>query len=413
MLPGGVNSPVRAFRGVGGVPRFIRSARGCHLFDEDRAKYIDYVGSWGAAISGHNHTAVVVAIERALADGINFGTPCRLEVELAERMVGRVPWLKRVRMTCSGTEAVMSAVRLARAATGRDKIIKFAGCYHGHSDGLLVRAGSGAATLGVPDSAGVTAGAASDTLVAPYNDLDSVASLFAEFGESIAAVLVEPVAGNMGVVPPVEGFLAGLQELTRRHGALLIFDEVMTGFRVSAGGASSLYGVEPDLGTFGKVIGGGLPVGVYGGRADLMELIAPQGPVYQAGTLAGNPLAMAAGIAALGLLDAKAYERLERRAAELERGLQRAAQDAGVPVTIQRVGSMLTVFFREQPVRNFDDASGADHGRFAAFFHAMLKRNVHLPPSGYEAWFVSLAHDDAAIARTVEAARGALQEMRT
>ncbi|MCB9851389.1 MAG: glutamate-1-semialdehyde 2,1-aminomutase [Phycisphaerales bacterium] len=403
-IPGGVNSPVRAFRAVGGAPRFITRATGCHMYDADGNAYIDYICGYGPLILGHSHPAIIEAVERALRDGTCFGAPTQRETQLAQAIVERVPSIEQVRMVNSGTEAVMSAIRLARAATKRERIIKFAGCYHGHADYLLVQAGSGASTLGTPDSPGVTAGSARDTLSARYNDLDQVADLFAAHTDEIAAVIVEPVAGNMGVVPPADGFLQGLRDLTQENGALLIFDEVMTGFRVHRGGAQALYNVTPDLTVLGKIIGGGLPVGAYGGPARLMQQIAPAGPVYQAGTLSGNPLAMAAGLATLNALDDDAYRTLEQTAATLESGLRDALARAKVPAAIQRVGSMLSVFFADAPVQSYDDAKAANHPRFAAFFNAMLEHGVHLPPSGYEAWFVSLAHDDTAIAETVSAA---------
>ncbi|MFQ5423203.1 MAG: glutamate-1-semialdehyde 2,1-aminomutase [Phycisphaerae bacterium] len=411
VMPGGVNSPVRAFRAVGGTPRFIARAAGARLFDVDGRSYIDYIGSWGAAIVGHAHPAVVEAVSAAARGGTSFGTPSPFGVELAEEIVRRVASVEQVRMVNSGTEAVMSAVRLARAATGRDRIVKFAGGYHGHVDALLVRAGSGAATLGLPDSPGVPRRVVETTHVARYNNLASVEAVFDRFGREIAAVIVEPVAGNMGVVPPAGGFLDGLRELTERSGALLIFDEVMTGFRVAAGGVQSIYGIRPDLTTFGKVIGGGLPVGAYGGRADLMSMVAPAGSVYQAGTLSGNPLAMVAGLATLRCLDDEAYERLERQSASLETGLSEALGAAGVGAVVQRVGSMLTVFFGVPAVRDIEQAAAADHARFGRFFHALLDRGVHLPPSGYEAWFVSLAHDSAVIAETLTHVRDALKDL--
>jgi len=408
VLPGGVNSPVRAFRGVGGTPRVIASARGCHLTDVDGRTYVDYVGSWGAMIAGHVRPEVVSRVEQTLGRGTSFGLLSTLEIELAEEIVRRVPGVEKVRLVNSGTEAVMSAIRLARASTGRGKIVKFAGCYHGHSDSMLVRAGSGVATLGLPDSPGVTSGAAGDTLVAVYNDPTSVEGFFGSHPADIAAVMVEPVAANMGVVPPERGFLAFLREITRRHRSLLIFDEVITGFRLAPGGAQEHSGIRADLVTFGKVIGGGFPVGAYAGRADVMNQIAPEGPVYQAGTLSGNPVAMAAGLATLRLLDAEAYARLERTSAVLEKGIATAIRETGTAAAVQRVGSVLTVFFIDRPVRNLADAQAADHRRFATFFHAMLERGVHLPPSGYEAWFVSLAHDESAIDQTVDAVRASL-----
>lgn len=411
VMPGGVNSPVRSFRGVGGTPRVIARASGCHLFDIDGRKYIDYIGSWGAMIAGHAHPQVASALEKAVKNGTSFGTPSPPELELAKLIVARVGFVDKVRMVNSGTEAVMSVIRLTRAATRRNRIIKFAGCYHGHADAMLTQAGSGVATLGLPDSPGVTPGAAQDTTTLPFNDISTVENTFSRIGAEIAAVIVEPIVGNMGVVPPVGGFLVFLREITRRSGALLILDEVMTGFRVARGGAAELFGVTPDLATFGKVIGGGMPVGAYGGRGDLMDMIAPSGPVYQAGTLSGNPLAMTAGVATLALLDMAAYEKLERQSARLERGLREAFAAAAVTVCVQRAGSMLTVFFAKAPVRNFDDVRAADHQAFGRFFHAMLARGVHLPPSGFEAWFVSLAHDDAAIDATIAAAREAAKEI--
>jgi glutamate-1-semialdehyde 2,1-aminomutase len=408
VLPGGVNSPVRAFKAVGGTPPFIAGARGCMLQDVDGKEYIDYIGSWGPMILGHGHPAVVDALEKAVRRGTSYGTPSAAEVELAEEIVRRVPSVEKVRFVNSGTEATMSAVRLARAATKRHVIVKFAGCYHGHADSFLIQAGSGALTLGLPDSPGVTPGAAQDTRVARYNDLSSVEALFCAEPDNIAAVIVEPIAGNMGVVPPADGFLSGLRAMCNRYGALLIFDEVMTGFRVHPAGAQGLYNIRPDLSTFGKVIGGGLPVGAYGGRADLMSLIAPEGPVYQAGTLSGNPLAMAAGLATLQQLTVSAYTALECSTALLASELRTVCRERGIPAQVRRVGSMLTLFFTQDEVNNLDDATRADHKLFAVFFNRMLKRGVHLPPSGYEAWFVSLAHDNSIIERTVEAARAAL-----
>lgn len=408
VIPGGVNSPVRAFKGVGGTPRFMVSAQGCTLTDVDGNAYIDYIGSWGPMIAGHAHPHVIKALNEAVSQGTSFGTPCPAEVALAEEIVRRVPSVDKVRFVNSGTEATMSAIRLARAAIQRDIIIKFAGGYHGHADSFLIQAGSGAATLGLPDSPGVTVGAARDTRVARFNDLDSVEAIMTAEGRQVAAIIVEPIAGNMGVVPPRDGFLSGLRDLCDRYGVLLIFDEVMTGFRVHSGGAQVLYNVRPDLTTFGKVIGGGLPVGAYGGRADLMELIAPAGPVYQAGILSGNPLAMAAGLATLDLLDEETYNTLERTSANLEKRLSDACLEAGVPAAIQRVGSMLTLFFSDKPIYNMDEASKADHSRYAGFFHKLLNRGIHLPPSGYEAWFISLAHDSSAIDKTIDAVKLAL-----
>ena len=389
LFPGGVSSPVRAFRAVGGTPRVIERALGALVWDVDGNELIDYVGSWGPMILGHAHPAVVAAITDAAALGTSFGAPNRHEVELAELIKEAMPHIERIRFVSSGTEAAMSAIRLARAATRRDRIVKMAGGYHGHADALLVEPGSGA--IGMPASAGVTAGAARDTLVAPFNDLEAVERLMS--AQEVAAVIVEPVAANMGVVAPAAGYLAGLRELTGRHGALLIFDEVITGFRVARGGATERYGVTPDLVVLGKVIGGGLPVGAYGGRADLMRLVAPDGPVYQAGTLSGNPLAMAAGAASLRELTPQVYARLEQAGARLEAGLADAAEAAGASVRISRVGSLLTAYV--------DD--------FPTFFHAMLDAGVMLPPSQHEAWFVSAAHRDDQLDTTIRAARGAFQ----
>lgn len=408
LLPGGVNSPVRAFGGVGGQPRCIVRADGCRLTDLDGREYVDYICGYGPLILGHGHPQVIEAVVRTLRDGLCFGAPCPGESALAQAIIARVPSIEMVRMVNSGTEAVMSAVRLARAATGRSRIIKFVGGYHGHADCLLVKAGSGASTLGIPDSPGVPPGAAGDTLLAEYNDLHQVEDILRSHDAQVAAVLVEPVAGNMGVVLPRAGFLQGLRRLTRQHGALLIFDEVMTGFRLGPAGAQGVYGVVPDLTVLGKIIGGGLPVGAYGGPRRLLEQVAPAGPVYQAGTLSGNPLAMAAGLATLNLLDADAYARLERASARLESGLRSALAAAGVEGEVQRSGSMLSLFFTTGTIRNWHDVRGADHRRFARFFHHLLASGVHLPPSGYEAWFISLAHDDAAIDRTIAAFPAAL-----
>lgn len=401
VMPGGVNSPVRAFRSVGGTPRVVARAAGCKLTDVDGREYTDFVCAWGAAILGHAHPAVVEAVARAARDGLSFGLSTISETRLAEGIISRVPSVERVRFVNSGTEAVMSAVRLARAATGRDMIIKFDGGYHGHCDTLLVKAGSGPATLSLPDSPGVTVGTTHDTLVAVYNDLVSVEVLLKHYEDRVAAILIEPVAGNMGVVPPIPAFLEGLRRLADTHGSLLIFDEVMTGFRTAIGGAQSIYRVTPDLTTFGKVIGGGLPVGAYGGRRQLMELIAPLGPVYQAGTFSGNPVTMAAGLATLSLLDDLAYRRLELLSSRLEHGLRRALSDTGTPAVLNRVGSMLTVFFGVAHISNMDDVRRADHAAFAYLFQRMLDSGVHLPPSGYESWFVSLSHTAAAIDHAV------------
>ena len=404
LIPGGVNSPVRAFRGVGGTPRFIARGEGAWLVDADGHRYVDLVLSWGPLILGHAHPEVLEAIVEAAQAGTTFGAPTELELRLAERVVATFPSVDMVRFVSSGTEATMSAVRLARAATGRRAIIKFDGCYHGHADALLAAAGSGVATLGLPDSPGVTVGTVADTLVVPFNDLAAVEALFETRGEEIAAVLVEPVAGNMGVVPPVAGFLQGLRALTRRYGAILVFDEVMTGWRVHPRGAQVLYGIEPDLTCMGKVVGGGLPAAAYGGRRDLMERIAPAGPVYQAGTLSGNPLAMAAGIATLDVLGRPGtWERAESFARSVGAAIERRALEAGVAVTVQRVGTMLTPFFGSAPVRDFAAARRTDRAGYNAFFHAMLEGGVYLPPSAFEAAFTSAAHGDAELA-AIEAA---------
>lgn len=410
-MPGGVNSPVRSFRGLEMAPRFIVEGRGCHMRDEDGSEYIDYIGAYGPLILGHSHPAVVEALTKALERGTSFGAPTALELTMAKKVCEMVPSVEMVRMVSSGTEATMSAIRLARAATGREGILKFEGCYHGHGDSFLIRAGSGALTLGVPDSPGVPAALAELTFIARFNDLDSVARVFDAEPDRIGAVIVEPVAGNMGVVPPREGFLRGLQQTCRAHGAILVFDEVMTGFRVSRGGAQERYGVVPDLTTLGKVIGGGLPVGAYGGRKDLMEQIAPAGPVYQAGTLSGNPLALAAGLAQLETLDeANAWERLEQSGRHLERGIEEILTEMGLELTLNRVGSMLTLFFTDRAVTDFESATRSDTKRHGRFFRAMLERGIHLPPSQYEALFVSLAHEQDDLDRTLEAAREALRE---
>jgi glutamate-1-semialdehyde 2,1-aminomutase len=406
VLPGGVNSPVRAFRGVGGDPVFIRSASGAYLEGEDGRRYVDYIGGYGPHILGHRHPAVVAAIAEALGRGTAFGAPTLAEVELAEILVAALPSVEMVRLVSSGTEATMSALRLARAATGRDRFIKFQGCYHGHGDSFLVAAGSGAATIGVPSSPGVPATVTADTLLAPYNDLEAVEQLFDASHGEVAAVFVEPVAGNMGLVPPVPGFLAGLRRLCDRHGALLVFDEVMTGFRVAWGGAQTLFDVRPDLTTLGKVIGGGLPLAAYGGRRDLMRRIAPAGPVYQAGTLSGNPLAVAAGRAALAELGKDEdcpYELLERTGARLQAGIEEAARRHGLPCRVERQGSMLGLFFTASPVRRLEDVDASDRDLFKRVFHRLLARGVHLPPSPYEALFLSTAHGDAEIDLTLQA----------
>lgn len=411
LLPGGVNSPVRAFKAVGGHPIFIARGEGAHVVDEDGRRYLDYLGSWGPLILGHAHPAVTGAIRNQAALGTSFGMPSRLEVEMAEMVRRFLPSVERVRMVNSGTEATMAAIRLARAATNRARIIKFEGCYHGHGDSFLIRTGSGAATFGTPDSPGVTSGTARDTLAAPYNDLEGVERCFQAAPGEVAAVIVEPVAGNMGVVAPRPGFLEGLRELCDRNGSLLIFDEVMTGFRLARGGAQGVYGVRPDLTTFGKVIGGGLPVGAYGGRADLMALVAPEGPVYQAGTLSGNPLAMAAGLAVLRLIEEKPdfYADLERRGAELETGVKAAIEGRGATCRLARAGSMWTLFFNDGDVTDWASASRSDRWRYGRFFHAMLERGVALAPSQFEANFISAAHTEADIERTIETVAASLE----
>jgi glutamate-1-semialdehyde 2,1-aminomutase len=410
-MPGGVSSPVRAFKAVGGTPVFVREAEGSTITDLDGNTYIDYVASYGPMIAGHANERVVAALSKAIGRGTSYGAPIEAEAQLAQTIVSALPGVEMVRFVNSGTEATMSAIRLARAATKRDLIVKCIGCYHGHVDGLLVQAGSGALTLGVPSSPGIPQAITSCTLLAPYNDLESARKLFESHSGKIAAFLIEPVAGNMGVVPPADGYLQGLRKLCDQHGALLVFDEVMTGFRVAWGGAQTRYGVKPDLTCLGKIIGGGLPCAAYGGPRKLMEMISPAGPVYQAGTLSGNPLAMAGGIATLEILqEGGAYEALERRSAMLAEGLIDAAESAGVPITLNRVGSMLTPFFvkeQGQHVTNFAEATSGDTARFAKFFHAMLDGGVFLPPSQYEAWFVSLAHTDKVIEKTIDAAEQA------
>ena len=411
-LPGGVNSPVRAFRSVGGEPFFARRADGPHVFDVDGNRYIDYVGSWGPMIVGHNHPQVLAAVIAAARDGLSFGIPNPLEVTMAETLARLVPSCEVVRMVNSGTEATMSALRLARGATGRDRFVKFEGCYHGHADSFLVKAGSGALTFGVPTSPGVPKALADLTLTLPYNDFDAATRLFDERGDTLAALIIEPVVGNANCLPPREGFLQHLRELCTRHGTVLIFDEVMTGFRVALGGAQARYGVTPDLTTFGKVIGGGMPVGAYGGRRDLMAQIAPSGPIYQAGTLSGNPVAMAAGLAMLELIQVPGFhDALEAKTHALCDGLEAAAREAGVAFSTQRVGGMFGLFFSSVPVDTYDQAVACDTAAFNRFFHAMLARGVYLAPSAFEAGFMSSAHDDAAIAATVEAAREAFREV--
>lgn len=405
LIPGGVNSPVRACRSVGTQPLFIESGDGCRLFDADGNAFIDYIGSWGPMIVGHRHPSVTAAIAAAMEKGTSFGAPTELEIELAQCVVDAIDSLEMVRMVNSGTEATMSAIRLARGFTGRDTIIKFDGCYHGHADTLLVEAGSGVATLKIPGSPGVPESFVSHTLSLPYNDIDTVKKVMARQGDRIACIIVEPVAGNMGLVPPCDGFLETLRETTEKSGALLILDEVMTGFRVAFGGAQQCFGIRPDLSCFGKIIGGGLPVGAYGGRKDIMAHIAPQGPVYQAGTLSGNPLAMAAGIATLKLLQVPGfYEDLEEKAGRLIAGLQALAKRHDIPVCCNRVGAMMGMFFTDEPVNNFSDAKTSDLERFSRYYRGMLENGIFLAPSQFEAFFISAAHDDAAIEQTLSAA---------
>ncbi|GAB2506866.1 glutamate-1-semialdehyde 2,1-aminomutase [Lysobacter humi (ex Lee et al. 2017)] len=408
LLPGGVNSPVRAFKSVGGTPFFAERAEGAYLHDVDGNRYVDYVGSWGPMIAGHTHPQVLGAVERVMRNGLSFGVPNPLEVEMAEAITRIVPSCEMVRMVNSGTEATLSAVRLARGATGRTRIVKFEGCYHGHGDSFLVKAGSGVMTLGLPNSPGVPSALADLTSTLPYNDFDAATALFDEIGSEIAALIIEPIVGNANCILPRDGYLQHLRALCTRHGALLIFDEVMTGFRVALGGAQALYGVTPDLSTFGKIIGGGMPVGAYGGRRDLMQQIAPAGPIYQAGTLSGNPVAMAAGLATLELISVPGFhEALERTTHALCDGLEAAARDAGIAFHTVRAPGMFGLYFREGPVETFEDAKASDTARFNRFFHAMLERGVYLAPSAFEAGFVSSAHGEAEIARTLQAAREA------
>ena len=412
ILPGGVDSPVRAFQAVGGAPLFIRRASGAVIEDVDGNRFIDYVMSWGPLIHGHAPKSLIKAITAVARRGTSFGAPSALEHELGEAVRTLMPSIERVRFVSSGTEAAMSAIRLARAFTGRDRIIKFEGCYHGHADAFLVKAGSGAMTLGIPTSPGVPAPVAADTLLARYNDLASVDSLLASQAASIAAIIVEPIAGNIGVVPPNEGFLTGLRDRCREHGILLVFDEVISGFRASAGGAQAVFDIQPDLTCLGKIIGGGLPVGAYGGRADIMSRVAPSGPMYQAGTLSGNPVAMTAGLWALKNLQPTLYRSLARRGAVLVAGLADAARTAGVPLQANAFGSLLTPFFTSTPVRDYQSALAANTTAYATFFRGMLKRGVYPPPSQFEAWFLSAAHTDTHIKKTIAAAREAMKEVR-
>jgi glutamate-1-semialdehyde 2,1-aminomutase len=412
IIPGGVNSPVRACRSVGADPLFIQRAQGAMIVDADGNEYIDYVGSWGPMILGHGHAAVISAIEKALRRGTSFGAPADLEVTLAEMIIHAVPSLEMVRMVNSGTEAAMSAIRVARGFTGRDLVIKFDGCYHGHADMLLVDAGSGVATLGIPGSAGVPAAAIQHTISLPYNDIEAFTAVMERSGDQVAAVIVEPVAGNMGLVPPMDGFLPALRGETKKYGSVLIFDEVMTGFRVAFGGAQTLYNIQPDMTCFGKIVGGGLPVGAYGGARAIMSQVAPSGPVYQAGTLSGNPIAMAAGIAALTeLRKPGVYENLDKAAFRLADGLGRAAKQAGQPLTVHRVGSMIGAFFTPGPVNNYADAKTSDLDRFSQYFKQMRELGIYLPPSQFEALFVSAAHTDDHIDATVRAAEIVFAEL--
>lgn len=408
-IPGGVNSPVRAFKSVGLNPHFIKSGKGCRITDEDGSEFIDYVGSWGPLILGHCHPEVLESLERTMRDGTSFGAPTRREIEMAETICSMIPSIEMVRLVSSGTEATMSAIRLARGFTDRDMILKFSGCYHGHSDGLLARAGSGAATFSIPDSKGVPKCVVEQTLVVPYNDLEATREKFEQHSGKIAAVIVEPVAGNMGVVPPKPGFLEGLRKLCDDYQKVLIFDEVMTGFRVSMGGAQELYGIKPDLTCLGKIIGGGLPVAAFGGSRKIMECLAPVGGVYQAGTLSGNPLAVAAGLTTLSILRRdNPYKALEEKASFLERGLLSVLGSKDIPHTINRVGSMMSIFFQKGPVENYETALGSDKGAFNLFFLKMLERGVYLAPSAFEAWFISAAHSEDDLQFTLKAAMESL-----
>lgn len=411
-IPGGVNSPVRAFRAVGGHPFFVNKAKGAHIFDVDGNELVDYVGTWGPAVLGHAHPKIIQAVQSAAEQGTSFGVPNPLEVEMARLICQTVPSVQKVRMCNSGTEACMSTIRLARGFAKRDKIIKFDGCYHGHADSLLVKAGSGALTFGHPDSAGVPAAFTEHTIVVPFNEPDAVRAAFAANSGKIAGIIVEPVPGNAGLYLPKPGYLEFLREITSTHGALLIFDEVMTGFRLAMGGAQARFGIQPDLTCFGKIIGGGLPVGAFGGRAEIMDLLAPTGPVYQAGTLSGNPVAMAAGIAALKeLASTNAHAALEESGAALEKGLKDAAKSAGIPVQFNRIGSMFCGYFTSEPVYNLADAMKSDRTRFAKFFHGMLREGIYLAPSQFEAGFISTAHTAADIAKTIGAAARVMKSL--
>lgn len=412
-IPGGVNSPVRAFKGVGGDPVYFKKGEGAYLIDEDDNKYVDYVASWGPMIAGHSHPDVVAAVKAVLDQGLGYGAPTAIETEMAEKVCQIVPSVEMVRMVNSGTEATMSAIRLARGYTGRDKIVKFEGCYHGHSDSLLVKAGSGALTLGVPTSPGVPASVAEHTITLQYNDLDEVEQAFKEVGDQIAAIIVEPVAGNMNCVPPLPGFLEGLREVCDQYKSVLIFDEVMTGFRVALGGAQEYYGVTPDLTTLGKVIGGGLPVGAFGGKKDIMQQIAPLGPVYQAGTLSGNPLSMAAGLATMRLITQPGvHDDLERKSEALCQGLREAAQSEGIALSTNNVGGMFGIFFSEEElISQFSQVTQCNIERFQKFYHGMLQHGVYMAPSAYEAGFVSMSHGDAELEATIEAARAVFKTL--
>ena len=412
IIPGGVNSPVRAFNGVGGGPLFIQKAQDAYIYDVDDKQYIDYVGSWGPMILGHNHPAIKKAVIDAAENGLSFGAPTEIEITMAEKVQQLVPSMQQVRMVSSGTEATMSAIRLARGFTGRDKILKFEGCYHGHADSLLVKAGSGALTLGQPSSPGIPADFAKHTLTATFNDLASVEALFTEYKDQISCIIVEPVAGNMNCIPPVPGFLQGLRDICDQHKALLIFDEVMTGFRVALGGAQALYNIKPDLTTLGKVIGGGMPVGAFGGSREVMQFIAPTGPVYQAGTLSGNPIAMHAGLASLTALDTPEYDQLAIKTKQLAEGIKQAADEEGVALSINYVGGMYGLFFTDEPkVTNFQQACACDIEKFKKFFHLMLDLGIYLAPSAFEAGFLSLAHTEQDINNTILAAKKAFSQM--